>query len=284
MEVSVLASGSSGNCFYVGGSKVGVLVDAGISCKQICERLSRLGKDIGSIKGVFLTHEHIDHIRGVDVLSRNFGIPIFATRDTIRDRFICGDESLLKVIKKNSVFDFHGLRIEAFSKSHKAADPVSFSIQESKKRVSVITDLGEVNDRVNEEISKSDFLCWESNHDLQMLEDGDYPTFLKKWIAGDDGHLSNLAAANCVLEHGSSKLKGVVLSHLSENNNTPLQALTTWAGVFSQVSKERRKIGAGHKGIGGVKIGKKMRGFGRGVCNPEIFVSTKEKATELFKV
>jgi len=122
-------------------------------------------------------------------------------------------------------------------KSHKAAEPVSFSISEGEKRVSVITDLGEVNRDVCCEIGKSDFLFLESNHDLAMLENGRYPYFLKKWILGSDGHLSNLDAANCVLENGNGRLKDVVLSHLSENNNSVEEALKTWARVFGGQEK-----------------------------------------------
>ncbi|MFH1802856.1 MAG: MBL fold metallo-hydrolase [archaeon] len=252
MEVCALASGSSGNCFYVGNGNGGILVDVGISCRQVYDRLSARGINPGSIGGIFLTHEHVDHIRGVDVFARSLGIPIFAPRGVLKDRFICSKDELLRVLK--GIVKINGLIVEGFSKSHKAVEPVSFSICEGGKRVSVITDVGVVCKNVAKAVKKSDFLFLESNHDLKMLEEGRYPAFLKKWISGKDGHLSNEEAAECVLRHGSKKLKGVVLSHLSENNNAPEVALTTWAKAF---------------------YGKKDA--------PEVFVSTRELG-EMFGV
>ncbi|MFH1270097.1 MAG: MBL fold metallo-hydrolase [Nanoarchaeota archaeon] len=252
MEVCALASGSSGNCFYIGNGSGGILVDVGISCKQVCERLCDFGIDPRSVGGIFLTHEHVDHIRGADVFARSFGIPIFAPRGVLKDRFVCSDVELLNVL--SGAVKVNGLSVESFSKSHKAVEPVSFSVCEGRKRVSVITDVGMACKNVVDAVKKSDFLFLESNHDLKMLEEGRYPVFLKRWISSDNGHLSNEDAAECVLKYGSEKLKSVVLSHLSENNNSVDVALTTWAKKF---------------------YGKKDA--------PEIFVSTRELG-EMFGV
>lgn len=237
MKIAALASGSSGNCFYVRNKDSSVLVDAGISCKQIIERLSLLGENPGNIKGIFVTHEHIDHIRGVDVLARTLNLPIFATQGTCKNGFLCSDESLINKIKDNETIKMAGMEIESFSKSHDASEPVSFQIKNGKT-ISIITDIGYACKNVQEAVSDSDFLVLEANHDIEMLENGPYPMFLKKRILSDTGHLSNLHSSICVLEHGSRKLKNLMLAHLSENNNHPHLALS----CFRNLLKERKDL------------------------------------------
>lgn len=237
MELSVLSSGSSGNCFYVESNRKGLLVDCGISCKQVLERMRIIGKSPEDIRGIFVTHEHSDHIKGIDVLARSFQIPIFATEKVIKEKFLCSDTNLIKEISKNESMRLGDLDIETFSKSHKAMDPVSFSII-NKKRLSIITDAGFVCKNIEENIKEADFLCLESNHDIEMLENGPYPWHLKKWIRSDIGHLSNMQASLGVLEYASPNLKGVILSHLSEINNKPEIALRT----FNSIIKERQDL------------------------------------------
>jgi len=237
MEIAVLSSGSSGNSFYVQKNKSGILIDAGISAKQISSRLKSLGINDEKVKGIFITHEHSDHISGVDVFARRLQIPIFATKKTAENCFLCSQDNLINFIDNDSLLEIAGMKIEAFSKSHKAEDPVSYSISKGKK-ISVITDLGYACENVIERVSESDFLCLEANHDIKMLQQGPYPFFLKKWIKSDLGHLSNIQAALCVLEHGKSKLKNVILSHISRNNNTPFIALKT----FNSLIKERSDL------------------------------------------
>ena len=128
MRVSALASGSSGNCFYVESHDKAVLVDAGISAKQIIERLKVVGGDPSKVKGVFITHEHSDHIRGVDVFARAYEVPIFVTKDTARSGFLCSNEDLINVIKNDETVKIGKMEVNAFSKSHKCVDPVSYSI------------------------------------------------------------------------------------------------------------------------------------------------------------
>ena len=255
MEVAALASGSSGNCFYVENEGKGILIDAGISSKQIVERLKALKKNPEKIKGIFITHEHSDHIRGVDVFARQFRVPIFVTKPTAKSAFLCKSRDLIKHIKNNETIAIGGMKVEAFSKSHNAADPVSYSIWNGKK-VSIITDVGYGCDNVISNVSDSDFLFLESNHDEIMLERGPYPYFLKQWIKSNNGHLSNLQAALCVLEHSKSKLKHVVLSHLSKTNNTEKLAMET----FHHLLKERKDL------------------------NAKVSVSTREVQTPLYKV
>ena len=255
MEISALASGSSGNCFYIGNEKSAILIDAGISTKQILERLLSIGGNAKKIKAIFITHEHIDHIRGTDVLARKLNIPIFANRDTIKNCFLCSDEDLIKPIKGNSVIKIKDLKIEAFSKSHEAADPVFYNIYE-KKKISVITDAGYACRNIKAHVSNCDLLCIETNYDDKMLENGPYPIYLKKLIGSDKGHLSNHQAGLCALEFASPKLKRVILSHISKTNNTPELAYST----FCNIIKERSNL------------------------SPIINVSIREEPTELFKI
>ncbi len=241
MEVSALASGSSGNCFYVGNKQKGILIDAGISAKQIVERLAQINRSPESIKAIFITHEHTDHIRGADIFARQFNIPIYATKKTSQSCFLCLNEELINFIKNTGSENVCGMDVEAFQKSHEAADPVSYSICCGKK-ISIITDAGYCCKNVTRQVSDSDFLFLESNHDLRMLEEGPYPFYLKKWIKSNTGHLSNKQAGLCVLEHAHAKLKHVVLSHLSQTNNTPQLALKTFKSLLKERSDLKAKI------------------------------------------
>lgn len=251
MEVMAVASGSSGNCFYVGDGSDGILIDAGVSCRRICDSLVGSGVSLEKIRGIFVTHEHIDHVRGIDVLSRKLGVPVFASRGTMKS-FYLGEN--LRIVKSGESLKVGNLRVDVFDKFHDAAEPVSYSVSSGGKRASVLTDLGKVCSGVSGFISKSDFIFLESNHDVAMLEEGRYPIFLKRRILGELGHLSNLQAALAVLEHGGN-VKKVVLSHLSSNNNTPELAVET----FEKLMRER-------------------------ISPPEILVSDREEATGLLGV
>ena len=236
MELCALASGSSGNCFYAGNGKAGVLIDAGISAKQICLRMVERGLKPEKVKGIFVTHEHSDHIRGIDVFARKFNVPVFATRKTVAAGFLCEDKKLIHVIQNTEKISLAGLSLESFRKFHDAVDPVSYTIFSEKKQVSVLTDLGHACKYVQEQVADADFLFLESNHDEQMLKEGDYPEQLKRLILSNIGHLSNRQAGLCVLEHASKRLKHVVLSHLSQQNNTPQLALKTFLNLVKERS------------------------------------------------
>jgi len=133
MQISALASGSSGNCFYVSNKNTAILIDVGISTKQVLERLKAINQNPLKIKAIFITHEHSDHIRGSDVLARKFSIPIFATKATAQKGFLCSNKDLVNCINKDSTIKIEKLKVEAFSKTHSAADPVSYNIYENKK-------------------------------------------------------------------------------------------------------------------------------------------------------
>ncbi|MEI7719491.1 MAG: MBL fold metallo-hydrolase [archaeon] len=258
MEVCALSSGSSGNCFLVSNGNNSILIDAGISCKKIEERMLSINKKVEAIKGIFVTHEHSDHIKGIDVFSRKFNVPIFASKRVIDESFLCSKEELICPIKKDENLIIGGMEVVSFSKVHKAVDPLSFTIIDNKngKKVSIITDAGHVCNNIMENISLSNSLFIESNHDPEMLENGPYPCFLKKWIGGDTGHLSNMQSALSILENAKSKLKSVSLCHLSEHNNTPQLAMN----LHRTMIKHRFDL------------------------KPKIFVSTKDSVSEIVKL
>lgn len=258
MKTFSLASGSSGNSFYIEHekSKQGILVDLGISCKKACSILESKGVNPENVKGIFITHEHSDHTRGVDVFSRKFKVPIFLTKGTAQGTFICSDENLINFIKNDEEVRVNGLKIRAFSKPHDCNDPVSYIISAENKNISVITDIGHANKNVCESVSDSDLLFIEANHDVDMLKEGPYPIYLKKRILSDDGHFSNFQSALCLLEHSHKKLKTIVLSHLSEINNTPAIALKTTHSLI----KERKDL------------------------SPRLCVSERYNASEIFRV
>ena len=255
MEICALASGSSGNCFYISNGEEAILIDAGISAKQICERLAYRGRSAENIRAIFITHEHIDHVRGVDVIARKLNIPVFTTKGTSESCFLCSDDQLVNIIQNNSIIKIGKIKIETFSKSHHASDPVSYNVIYDKK-VSIVTDAGYGCKNIKKNISDSDFLIMEANYDEDMLDNGPYPPHLKKLISSDVGHLSNKQAALCVAENCSGRLNNILLAHLSKTNNTPSVALDT----FESLIKLRKDI------------------------SPLIDVSVREEASKLFRI
>ena len=228
MNIASIASGSNGNCYYLENSDDAILVDAGISARRIAERMARLGLSVSKLRGVFISHEHSDHIRGIDVLSRKYSIPVFMTRKTYASYGKMIKDSLLNFFSPGEPVQLGKICINPFLKSHDAAEPCSFSISSENKNVAVMTDIGSNCANVIFHIRNADAVFLESNHDDNMLQAGFYPAFLKARIASDLGHLSNKQAAQLALEHASSRLKCVFLSHLSANNNTPELALQTF--------------------------------------------------------
>jgi len=233
MQTSALASGSSGNSFFVQANGTSLLIDAGISCKEVESRMEKIGKDVSSLKGIFITHEHGDHIKGVDVLARKYSVPVYITRKCYDacSRLV-SDSDLLHFIEKDKVMDFNGVKILPFSKHHDAFDPVSYCILCDGKKIGVMTDIGMACGNVISHIKDSDLLYLESNHDTAMLQEGSYPAHLKQRIISDGGHLSNYTASLLILQHASSRLQHVVLSHLSEENNTDKIALKTMKSLL----------------------------------------------------
>lgn len=226
MRLCSIASGSSGNCIYVGSDTTHLLVDVGISGKRTEAGLKELDLSMRDIDGIFITHEHADHIAGLGVLSRKYEIPIYATQGTIEAiKKIASvgviPEDLFCPIRAEEKVTVKDLVCNPMKISHDAAEPVAYRIQHGKKRVGIVTDLGNYNDYTVESLKGMDALLLEANHDVNMLQVGSYPYYLKQRILGDKGHLSNERAGQLLCHLIHDGLQTVILGHLSKENNLP---------------------------------------------------------------
>lgn len=224
LELCSIASGSSGNCICVGSNNTHVLIDAGISGKRIETGLNEIDLKAGEMQGILVTHEHIDHIAGLGVLARRYGIPIFATEKTIQAILHSKsvgkiDEDLFQVVKPGKRFSIGELIINPISISHDAADPVAYKVINGDKSLAVVTDLGNYNQAIVDELQGLDALLLEANHDIKMLQMGSYPYPLKQRILGDRGHLSNERSGQLLCELLHDHFGTVLLGHLSKENN-----------------------------------------------------------------
>ncbi len=227
LEICAIASGSNGNCYYIGNDKDAILIDAGISCKQVLLRMNSKGLNPQKVKAVFISHEHSDHMRGARVLAKRLSIPVWLTAKTYYAAY-------KNMQPANPRFFIPGASLEAgefvvhpFLKNHDAAEPCSFRIEYAGKNVGVFTDIGEPCDNVTSHLGMCDAVFLETNYDEQMLRKGPYPWFLKQRVASSRGHLSNNQALDLLEDHRGEHLKYVLLSHLSAQNNTPELALAT---------------------------------------------------------
>ena len=225
LSVSVLASGSRGNATYISDGRTAILIDAGLSGVEIQRRMARKGLDPGSLDAILVSHEHADHIHGVGVLSRRFGLTVYINDGTRQaSGKALGKLSGLFPFSCGHTFTIGSLAVHPFSISHDAEDPAGFTISCNGAKVGVATDLGIATGVVKTHLQACDILILEANHDPQMLIDGPYPWPLKQRIRGRSGHLSNddTALLLDVLQH--DRLAHVILAHLSEENNTPEKA------------------------------------------------------------
>lgn len=219
--IASLNSGSNGNCYYVGNKQDAVLVDAGISRKETERRMHRLGLTIDKVRAIFISHEHSDHIRGVEVLSRKHNIPVYMSPATYLSSSLDIAPELLRTFTPNEKIDIAGLSIHALPKQHDGIDPFSFTVTHDGTTVGVFTDIGEPCSNVIGHFSHCHAAFLEANYDETMLEEGKYPVYLKKRIRSQVGHLSNLQALELFNNHRSPSLKLLILSHLSQHNNHP---------------------------------------------------------------
>jgi phosphoribosyl 1,2-cyclic phosphodiesterase len=216
-----LNSGSNGNCYYVGNGSDAVLVDAGISCREVSKRMSRLGLDMSKLRAIFISHEHTDHTRGLALLSKKYKLPVYISKPTLQFSGLYLEKELIREMAVPSAVNIGDLTISCFVKHHDAADPASFLIRCNDTTVGVFTDIGKLCSEVKKQFEKCDAVFLESNYDAKMLEEGNYPRHLKHRIRSGKGHLSNAEALHLFNEHRSSQLSHLVLSHLSQNNNCP---------------------------------------------------------------
>lgn len=223
MRCTILASGSKGNCAYVAGDSGAILIDCGLSAKETMARLARTGCRADAIAAIMVTHEHVDHVRGLDVLARKLACPVYATEGTLGD-FLLHRRSSDKTLDTHCCrcgepFGAGGFAITAFATSHDAAEPCGYLVKENGTTLGYCTDTGIVTPRMLDLLRSCDGIILESNHCPEMLANGPYPESLKRRIRSSHGHLSNPAAA-AVLRSLGKDVPEVVLSHLSEINNT----------------------------------------------------------------
>ena len=232
MKMFSIASGSSGNCTYVGDNNTHILVDAGISTKKIVEGLKNADIDIKDLSAIFVTHEHIDHIKALGVLLRKYNIPIYTSLGTKEGILECKslgdyDNTLINLIEANKEYIINDLKIYPFNINHDARQTFGYRFASSSKRVAVATDIGSYDEYTIKNLSNLDALLIEANHDVRMLELGTYPYELKRRILGDYGHLSNENSGKLICSILHDNLKHIFLGHLSDENNYPDIALET---------------------------------------------------------
>ncbi len=216
-----LNSGSNGNCYYIGNEDDAVLIDAGLSCRETERRMSRLELSIAKVRAIFISHEHGDHIRGVEVLSRKHGIPVYITPATYHGSRMRPDPSLVRSFSAHEAVQAGSLTVHPISKQHDGIDPYSFSVSSNGTTVGVFTDIGIACDQIVERFSQCHAAFLEANYDETMLHEGNYPIHLKRRIRGGKGHLSNTQALETFIWYRASFLKLLILSHLSAHNNKP---------------------------------------------------------------
>lgn len=219
--IASLNSGSNGNCYYVGNDREAILVDAGLSCRETERRMQQCGLSPGKVKAIFISHEHGDHIRGLEVLSRKYQLPVYISGHTLSHSGLQLERQLVQPLSGSGSINIGGLSITAFPKHHDAADPHSFVVKGNNVCVGVFTDIGVVCDQLIHHFKMCHAAFLETNYDTDMLERGAYPYHLKRRITGGKGHLSNAQALELFNRHKPGFMSHVLLSHLSKDNNAP---------------------------------------------------------------
>lgn len=232
MRLCSISSGSEGNCIFISGEKGKILVDAGISGKRVEEGLKGIGVSPEELDGIFITHEHLDHIKGVGILARRYQLPLYGTVETMHAMLRTKNigkisEELIHLVEPDKVVKVKDIIVNPFSIYHDASNPVAYTFQSGEQKIGLATDLGSYDDYTIHNLEGSDILFLEANHDVNMLQVGPYPYLLKQRILGARGHLSNGNSAKLLCQLLSQKLKHVILAHLSKDNNYPDLAYET---------------------------------------------------------
>ena len=264
MQLYSIASGSSGNCIYLGEEDGGILIDAGISRKRIVTGLERKGLSLDDIKAIFITHEHSDHISGLGPVLRKNPIPVYATADTVsaiweKTNMNNISPELFHSIRPEEEIEAGEMLVRPFSISHDAVDPVCYTVEKQGKRAAVATDMGCFDDTIIRVLGQCDSVLIEANHDINMLQVGPYPYSLKMRILGNKGHLSNTSCADLIKEILHKDLKHLVLGHLSRENNFPQLAYRT---VLDELEKTETW----------------------GTLDTRLMVASRDEPTELMKI
>jgi phosphoribosyl 1,2-cyclic phosphodiesterase len=219
--ISSLNSGSNANCYYVGNNQEAVLIDAGLSCRETEKRMKQLGLSMDRVKALFISHEHSDHINGMQGISKKYKFPVYITGSTLQNSNIKVESKFVFPFKHAKPVAIGNLSVTPFRKNHDAADPHSFMISGHGVNIGIITDIGYACKHVINYFRQCQAVFLESNYCEEMLENGTYPFYLKKRIRSDEGHLSNDQALELFLNYRSVDLRLLILSHLSKNNNKP---------------------------------------------------------------
>ncbi|MDW7651703.1 MAG: MBL fold metallo-hydrolase [Bacillota bacterium] len=237
IEICMLASGSSGNAIYVATDHTRILIDAGLSGKRLAAALAQLGVHPDTLDALVLSHDHNDHICGAGVMARRYKLPVYATAPT----WLAGackmgplPQDACRILPGSGLTEFADLTVETFPVPHDAAGPVGFVFRHGNRTIALATDLGVVTPVICEKLQHADCLVLESNHDETMVKNSTYPWSLKKRILGENGHLSNTLAAQCLAGIISPVTSHIVLAHLSEQNNLPQLACETVGARLEQ--------------------------------------------------
>lgn len=233
-----LYSGSTGNSFFVQTENTKLLVDAGVSCKKIESALNTLSVSPKDIDGILITHEHVDHTRGIGVLSSKYNIPIYVNMETWNALLASNsklENSSIKIFKNNKTFELNDLKVFPFSTPHDAVNPCGFNICKDGKKISIATDLGHISNELIKCLENSNLLMIEANYDSNVLKYSSYPYLLKKRISGPNGHLENCITGKAIAHLINTGLQNALLIHLSKENNFPELAYKT---VVEELQKQ----------------------------------------------
>ena len=230
-----LASGSKGNCTFVGTPQIKLLIDAGLSAKQTAERLKKINIDVRDIDAILITHEHSDHIQGLKVLALKYGIPVFANNETAKGIVeVLQECPKFKIFSTGETFEYGDLEIHPFSIQHDTLDPVAFTLKLDGLKLGFCTDLGFVSSLVQHQLQNCDYLVLESNHQPSMVHASARPMVYKQRVLSRSGHLSNEACGDLLSKIAHSGLKHVHLAHLSSECNTHETALTVVSNMLQE--------------------------------------------------
>ncbi len=247
LKISVLASGSSGNAALVATARTRLLVDAGLSCRELTRRLAAVGEDFHRIDAILISHEHSDHISGLPVIARRLKVPVFLTRLAAPAVPWNGYEPRLETFQAGARLAIGDIEIDTFTTPHDAADPVGFCLRSQGLKIGLVTDLGYIPDSIKFHLRGADLLILESNHDLEMLKVGPYPWSVKQRVMSRNGHLSNDAVSDFILRDLDAAVRTLILGHLSQHNNHPEIARLSAGQALAGRGLETRLVIAGHR-------------------------------------
>lgn len=243
MKFCSIASGSSGNCYFIKNDTDALLVDCGISAKAAEDALKYLGESINDVQGILVSHEHIDHIKGIGVLARRYRLPVYATEGTwagMREKLGDISASQIKLLPKDGSLSIGDFSVKWFTTNHDAQEPVAYIIEQQGKKIGIATDTGVLKPEMIDKLYNSDIVAIEANHDEELLKKGRYPYYLKKRILSDYGHLSNSACGLGLVDIIGPQTKQVLLAHLSQQNNLPLLAYQSVKEILLKASLKGR--------------------------------------------